>query len=288
LSDKKELWASLPKIKNSEIDVIGLTLYFDESFVKTNYYDGVKTFWDFYQHIFSKTDAFWQIKESKDLVNKPDDRVGYFFSIEGLHCLRSPEDFIEFYDLGVRSVGFTWSCGNDYAGGRDDKVDAGLTLAGLEVVKLMNEKKKIIIDIAHLGEKSARDIEKKWQGMMVTTHGNSRSVFDSSHNLTDDEVKIIVERGGVVSLFPLTEDAGEEGTFEELYRHLDYIASGWGIEHVAFSTDIYPLPEYPFINNAKDITIAKDWSEYLLSKMDHKTVEQVLWGNWVRVLKESL
>lgn len=281
-------WATLPKLKATGIDVIGLTLYFDESFVKTNFYDGVKDFYHFYQELLSAGDEMYQIKEAVDFTHKPKGDIGFFYSIEGFECLRTPEDFNEFYDLGVRSFGFTWSYENQYACGRHSKHDFGLTTQGRRVIDLMNTQAKLIVDIAHLSEKSVRDVEKKWPSMIVTTHGNARSIFDTTHNLSDDEISIIVERNGVVSLFPLSEDTGSKGTFDELYEHLDYIASKWGLEYVGFSSDIYPLPEYPFIHNAQDILVGKKWSDYLLTKMSRNEVEQVMWGNWARVLASAL
>jgi hypothetical protein len=49
-----EAWVTLPKIRQAEIEIIGLTLYFDSSFVESNYYDGVKSFYRFYQELFER------------------------------------------------------------------------------------------------------------------------------------------------------------------------------------------------------------------------------------------
>ncbi len=282
--EESDAWATLSKMKAAGIDVVGLTLYFDESFLDTSYYDGVKSFYDFYQRLFSSGNGLYSITSGREFREKPADLVGYFFSIEGFECFRSPADFEEFYDLGVRSFGFTWSHDNLYACGRHTKRDTGLTSDGYTVIERMRKREKLIVDIAHLSEKSIADLEKKWSGMIVTTHGNVRSIHESVHNLTDNEISIIVERDGVVSLFPLTEDTGPNNTLDDLYRHVDYIASKWGIKYVGYCSDIYPLDEYPFLQNAQDILINRDWYRYLLTRMKSSEVEQIMWGNWARIL----
>ena len=227
--ENSSAWVTLPKLKQCGVEVIGLTLYFDESFLKTNYHDGVKSFYEFYQQLLGNNDGLVPIKIAKDLTTKPADKIGYFYTIEGFECLREPNDFDEFYSLGVRSFGLTWSFDNSYACGRHTKNDRGLTKQGLEVIGKMKQKQKLIVDIAHLSEQSVKDLDKSWPGMMVTTHGNCRSIYKTKHNLADDEIQIIVDRGGVVSLFPLTEDTGPRASFDDLYKHLDYIAGKVGL-----------------------------------------------------------
>jgi membrane dipeptidase len=103
------------------------------------------------------------------LVAKPEGKLGYFYTIEGFECLRTPNDFDEFYDLGVRSFGFTWSFDNEYACGRHTKNDRGLTTKGLEVVEHMKAKEKLIVDIAHLSEQSVQDCCKSYDTFWTST-----------------------------------------------------------------------------------------------------------------------
>lgn len=281
-------WVTKKKIDQSNIGLMGMTLYFDESFLKTSYYDGVKSFYDFYQRLFAhQPEYFHQIQDTQSLTAWSQDTLGYFYSIEGFQCLRSAADFEEFFNLGVRSFGFTWSYENEYAHGRHSTQDDGITKRGLEVITLMNQK-KLIVDIAHLSEQSVRDLDTHYEGMIVSTHTNLRSVHESTHNVTDDEVQIIVDRGGVISLFPLSEDTGPKGTFDELYRHFDYLVSRWGIDYVGICSDIYPLPEYPFLHDYNDIIIMKKLQDYFRPKLSGEEFEKLFMGNWMRVLQNSL
>lgn len=281
-------WATLPKLKKAGVDFVWLSLYFDEGQKRTSFYDGVISYYKFYQEIINSGKGLKLIQTAEEFSNKTDSEIGFFYSVEGLECIRKPEDFLELYDLGVRSFGFSWDNGNEYCSGRHSKEDTGISKKGLELIKLMGEKEKLIIDIAHLSSLSIQELAENWDGMIVTTHSNSRKTWDHPHNLTDEEISLIVERGGVIGLFPFTEAVGPNNNFDDLYRHLEYIASKWGIDFVGFSSDIYPLPEYLFLNNAKDVMISKDWNDYLLEKMSRREVEKIMYKNWERVINLSL
>lgn len=286
-STSGEPWVTKKKIEDSDIGVMGMTLYFDESFLTTSYYDGVKSFYDFYQRLFAKQpEDFHPIFDRASLDSWSQESLGYFYSIEGFQCLRTPADFEDFFNLGVRSFGFTWSYENDYAHGRHSTQDSGMTKKGIEVIHMMNQK-KLIVDIAHLSEHSVKDLDRYFKGMIVSTHTNLRSVYDTTHNVSDDEVQIIVDRGGVVSLFPLVEDTGPEGTFDDLYRHFDYLVSRWGIDYVGICSDIYPLPEYPFLHHYNDIRIMRKLQDYFQPKLTEEEFEKLFIGNWMRVMQQS-
>lgn len=280
---------SLEKLFQAGIEIVGATLYVDECFTKsTSVYDGAMEYLSFYKRMMSQTDRLQLIRSSVDLVSKPPGTIGFIITLEGFECCRTRDDFDLFYDHGARIFGFTWNNDNQYACGRDTTNEQGMTAEGLSVIRMMNERKKLIVDIAHLSEQSVRDLDQNFNGMIVATHANSRSIFDSVRNLTDDEIQIVVDRGGVIGLFPLVEFTGPHGTFDDLYRHFEYIASKWGLEYVGFTSDLYPIPEIPFLHGYDDILIMKHLSDYLSKKLPQDEVEMVLHGNWFRVLEGSL
>jgi membrane dipeptidase len=279
---------TLPKITEAGISVLGFSLYCDKSSVKTSFYDGVKENYAFYEDLLSRTDRFRGARTAADLAD--DDKIKFLYAIEGFDCLRTPDDFSEFYEMGARCFGPAWNNNNAYASGRGGEKDYGLTEAGREVVKMMNGKKKLLADISHLSPRAVKDLDKTFDGLIVATHANAAAVFQSkeARNLLDDEISIIAERGGVVGLFPLAPFTGAKGTFDELLRHLDHIVGRWGMDHVAFASDIYPLPEYPFCHGHKDILIMKHLREFLLKHLTAAETKKVLYGNWSRVLGEAL
>jgi microsomal dipeptidase-like Zn-dependent dipeptidase len=282
----KDIPVTLSKLKKAGVQVLGTTLYFDEESLKNSYYEGVRGFYDWYKELFSMTDEMYEIERAAD-IDKNSDKIATLYTIEGVECFRMLDDFYEFYELGVRLFGLTWEERNDYACGRHTKDDTGLSAKGVELMRLMSQE-DLILDIAHLSENSVKGAAADFEGMIVTTHGNCRSVYETRHNITDYEIEIIVERGGVVSLFPLSEDTGHEGTFEEFFAHVEYIADRWGEDYVAFSSDIYPMEEYPFLGDCKDVLILNRIEEMLVDRVGAAMAEKLLYGNWMRVLGEAL
>lgn len=282
---------TLKKLQDAGISIIGPTLYFDKGFIASSFYDGVKEYFRFYSELFSRSNAFYSIKSSSDLMheNNGRGRIGFIYTIEGFDCLRTPDDVDEMYDLGVRCFGPTWNNDNLYASGRLSKNDAGITTQGNEVLRKLNNHKKAILDISHLSYNSIKDADKMFNGIIIATHSNAAGIYNwSRKNLSDDEIQIVVDRGGAVGLFPLVASIGGQGTFEDLYRHLDYIAGKWGINYVGFTSDIYPLPEYPFANGYKDVLIMKELQKFLLTKLSVPDVQRVMHDNWLRVLRQAL
>ena len=282
---------TLKKLQRAEISIIGPTLYFDKGLVSSSFYNGVKEYFNFYSELFSRSDAFYQIKSLSDL-NSNDERIGqigYLYTIEGFDCLRDLADIDEMYDLGVRCFGPTWNNDNLYASGRASQNDVGITALGKEAIRRLNDRKNLLLDISHLSRNSIIDANKMFNGMIIATHSNAAGVYNwSRQNLSDDEIQIVVDRGGVVGLFPFVASIGGKGTFDDLYRHLEYIAGKWGIGYVGFTSDIYPLPEYPFAHGYKDVLIMKELQRFLLTKLSVQDVQRVMYDNWLRVLRQVL
>lgn len=286
-SQRIDIPVTLPMLKNTETSIVGFTLFMDPNLVKTNMFDGVVKYYEFYKKLLSKTNELIQIKNKVDLENLSPDKIGFFYSIEGLECFRDENDFEFFYDIGVRSFGLTWEAENDFATGNGSNVDFGITSKGKELLKKMNNR-RLIVDTAHLSDNSFVDLDKGFDGIIVNTHANAKAIVDLPHNLSDDQIQIIVDHDGLVCLLPTKDEVGGNGTFDDWYKHLDYISSKWGVERVALCSDIFPLPEYPFVNNALNMTVIKDFQNYLLQKIDVETVQKISHDNFFNLLKRSL
>ncbi|PIZ45012.1 hypothetical protein CO180_00500 [candidate division WWE3 bacterium CG_4_9_14_3_um_filter_41_6] len=197
------------------------------------------------------------------------------------------DDFYHFYKLGVRSFGLSWEDKNEYVSGNSALSDEGVSAKGRDMLRIMGTK-KLMVDTAHLGDRSFRDLDRLFEGVIVNTHANVRTITDSKHNLTDDQIQIIVDHGGIVCVFPIKEDVGGNATFDDWYKHVDYIASKWGVEYVGLCSDIFPLPEYPFVNDAQNMTVLKDFQMYLLTRLDPILVQKISHDNFYNVLKRCV
>lgn len=124
------------------------------------------------------------------------------FAVEGGAVIEGDSDRV--YELkkdGVKFLTLTWNGENRIAGG--SKTDAGLTGFGKEVIEKLN-RAGIACDLSHLNDKSFYAVIERAEHPLAT-HSNCRAVCDVPRNLTDSQLKLIAERGGVIGIcfYPL-------------------------------------------------------------------------------------
>lgn len=166
------------------------------------------------------------------LSEKPQNLIP-IFSVEGGAVLENDADRL--YTLksdGIRFLTLTWNGENKIAGGADS--EKGLSLFGKEVIEKMN-KLKIGCDLSHLNEKSFYSAI-ELADFPLATHSNCRSVYNHKRNLTDEQLKLIAKKGGVIGLCFYPEFLGEN-VFEKLYLNILHLAE-LGLENnIAIGSD---------------------------------------------------
>ena len=201
----------------------------------------------FYQELEECPDVMQLCTRSSDIDHALDQgKVAVILGLEGgralegrpgqdsLSCLRT------FYRLGVRSIQLTGNGRNRLADGiAEEHTQGGLSRFGISVIKEMS-RLGMIIDLSHLSPAGVRDVLDLTQGPIVASHSNARSVCDHPRNLTDEIIKKIAERDGIVGLTlfsTLINKDKELATVEDLADHIDHIAELVGVEHVGLGPD---------------------------------------------------
>lgn len=163
--------------------------------------------------------------------------IGLMLSLEGVEPLGNRPELVEaFWALGVRMVGLTWNRRNAFADGLAEP--GGLTALGRELVDRLVDL-GAILDLAHASERTFADVvERSRDTPLVISHACCRAVHDTPRNASDDQLRAVAERGGVLGLMalPLVVDP-ERATIERLCDHLDHAVSVMGIEHVGLGGD---------------------------------------------------
>jgi membrane dipeptidase len=144
------------------------------------------------------------------------------------------------YRLGVRIIQLTYMERNLLGDGCLEPENRGLTAIGHEVVSEMN-RIGMLVDLSHVGYKTALDAIQHSSKPVVFSHSNPRSMGDSPRNIPDDLMKALAEKGGVMGITPYTPFArvkqGTLPTFDDYFAHVDYAVKLIGIDHVGFGTD---------------------------------------------------
>ena len=160
--------------------------------------------------------------------------------LEGRPMQDSLSSLRTFYRLGIRSVQLTGNGRNRLGDGvAEDQTGGGLSQFGTAVIKEMN-RLRMLIDISHLSTAGVSDVLALAEGPIVASHSNTRAVCDHPRNLTDEVIKKISERDGVVGLTLFSTLINKDkalATVEDLADHIDHIADLVGIEHVGLGPD---------------------------------------------------
>jgi membrane dipeptidase len=97
----------------------------------------------------------------------------------------------------------------------------------------------VVVDLAHASATTYRDVlERTGDAPVVVSHAACRAIYDHPRNLTDDALRALAERGGVlgVMLHPLAVDPSQP-TLDRVVDHIDHAVDVMGIEHVGFGSD---------------------------------------------------
>ena len=157
------------------------------------------------------------------------------------------ENVDEYYKKGVRMVALTWTHENSlgYPQSSDPVAHMkGLKPFGIDAIRRMNEL-GIAIDTSHLSEGGFWDVVKHTSKPFIASHSCARALCDVGRDLTDEQLKALGNKGGVVGvnylagfLHPVVDREKDDYTsVEEVVRHLRHMADVAGIESVAFGSD---------------------------------------------------
>ena len=119
-----------------------------------------------------------------------------------------PELLENLHQIGFRISSLGWNEKNPLTGSH--MTGGGLTDMGRAYVKEA-QRVGMRIDVSHISDEGFWDIMRITQAPILATHSSSRSVWNSSRNLTDDMFKAIMETGGVAGMNMYEGFIGEEG-----------------------------------------------------------------------------
>ncbi len=184
------------------------------------------------------------IRSAADLdalaAQTPDIRpFGVIIHCEGTRGIRDLDHLHQLHGQGLRSVGLTWNYRNAYAAGALEDPNAGLSAAGHALVRKL-EALHMVIDASHLNRQGFTDLMATAQGPVVVTHTACAALFPHPRCLTDDQIRAIAERDGVIGVFYANRflaPAGTPVTIDTVIDHYDHLVDVAGIAHVALGTD---------------------------------------------------
>lgn len=237
----------LPVFKEGRVDVVVSSIYIENKFLPEM---GLRKALDqisaLYSEIDESPDKIMLCRTYDDIITaKEKGMLGIMLSFEGVDPISNDLSLLRvFYELGVRMVGLVWSRRN-YAGDGShyyNKVEGtkgGLTEFGVKVIE-MAEDLGMLIDVSHLNDEGFWDVMKFAKKPVIASHSNCRAVTEAMRNLTDEQIKELASRGGVIGMnvcSAFVSDTNESATAERLADHVDHIVNLVGVSHVGFGFD---------------------------------------------------
>lgn len=143
------------------------------------------------------------IKTSADLENhlaiwKNDKRaIGFVLSLEGADSIVDICYLEKAYNRGLRAIGPAHYKEGRYANGTDSVGKMGTM--GLELLKEI-ERLKMILDVTHLCDDAFWQALDHYDGALWASHNNCRKFVNHNRQYSDEQIKAIIERKGVIGV----------------------------------------------------------------------------------------
>jgi membrane dipeptidase len=184
--------------------------------------------------------VFMQVRHGSDFaLAKATGRLGIIFSFEGVACLDGKVDNIDvFRGLGVRVMQLSYNPASPFAAGVLADPPTGLTPLGHQAVERMNAV-GVAIDLSHANPASTRDAIAASKLPVLITHAGCSAIHAHPRNKTDDLLRAVAAKGGVVGIYdlPYLAASPKQPTVEDYIAHVAHALSVCGEDHVGIGSD---------------------------------------------------
>lgn len=252
-------------------------------------------------------------------------KIAVLMGVEGGHMIDSNLDHLRhLHELGCRYMTLTHGVHLPWAGSSGDKPeeDPGLTDFGSEVVAEMN-RLGMMVDVSHISDKTFAGVMDAAKTPMIASHSSCRALSDHPRNLTDEMIRAIAGRGGVVHINfynafldpeyrsrsaafedPSERDENETAEarwarrmrkletvgrtpFSVLLDHFEHAAKIGGVDHVGLGSDFDGVTE-ELPADMEDISKFPNLIPGLRERgFADDAISKILGGNTLRVMREA-
>ena len=259
---------------------------------------------------FDESPSIARITKFEDIEKtKKDGKIGLILGMEGAEPLGNDINLLSvFYTLGLRLLTLTHELRNYVGDGahflpQKEGNIGGITDFGVKVIEKCNNL-GVVIDVSHLNDPGFWDVIKFSKAPIVASHSNCRALTNHPRNLTDDQIKAIVDKDGVIGMNCYSVFVDDENIDLEHYlNHVDHIVELGGIRNVGLGFDFTDYAFKYYMYTAEDVQeqlpndaalkgLAGDEevpnvTEGLMKRgYSDEEIELILGKNFLRVFKE--
>ncbi len=308
--------SDLDMVRDSGLDVVKWSI----GGINADFAETVKDIAYVQQMIEVHPAYFTQVRILADMYRaKHERKMGIIFSFESVDMLESKVERIElFRNLGVRVMQLSYNGKSPFGAGVMEPDGGGLTALGHEAVKTMNTR-GVAIDVSHANPQTTSDAMAASCRPVIMSHAGCAAVHRHPRNKTDDQLRALADKGGVIGIYdlPYLAASPKQPAIADYMAHMEHALKMAGEDHVGIGSDV---PIKPFDISQKGMAEFNKWEQerqksglaapeedrpvYVLGLnvprkieiiADHllkrgysaHAVEKVIGGNFVRVLKEA-
>jgi membrane dipeptidase len=229
--------ADLDLVRGSGIDVIKMTL----GGINSDFAHTVASIAEVQQLIEVHPDYFTQVRIAADLARAQRERkLGIILSFESAEMLGGQLSSLEvFRDLGVRVMQLSYNRTSPFAAGVMEPNAGGLTALGREAVREMN-RLGIAVDLSHANPSTTADVLALSSVPPVMTHAGCAAVHAHPRNKTDEQLRGLAAKGGVVGIYdlPYLSASPHQPTVDDCLAHVQHALGVAGEDHVGIGSDV--------------------------------------------------
>ncbi len=296
----------LERLKNGGITAVNATIAAWHTLPET-----ISLIADYHYLLDQHADLIMPVHRVEDIQTaKKTQRVGFIFGFQDTSPIQDNERLLTIYHaLGVRIIQLTYNLQNLVGGGCMLPEDKGLTAFGLKVIAEMN-RLGILIDLSHCGPRTSLEAIEVSQEPVAFTHANPVALADHPRNKTDETLKALAAKGGVVgaATLPAMLTGQKHATLDDYLAAIDYLINLLGIDHVGLGPDFMEdMPEEILASALKGLSTSEK-EKYFSTKViqgfesisecprvtrglldrgySMGQVEKIMGGNWLRLYEE--
>ena len=281
----------IPRMKEGGVDVQFFAIFIEDIYKPERSLKRTLKLIDcFYKEIEKNQDDISLVTNYNQIeeVNRAG-KIAAILSIEGGEALEGDLGALRvLYKLGVRLLTLTWNQRNQIADGIwESRTGSGLTEFGIKVIDEMNDL-GMLIDVSHLLETGFWDVVKRSKTPIVASHSNCYALCPHLRNLKDEQIKALVDKGGVIGITFVPDFLTQEKRktiVKDVVTHIDYLVEKAGIDCVGLGSDFDGTDDLPLGLEGVD-KIPNITKELLDRGYKEREIEKILGGNFLRVFKE--
>lgn len=262
---------------------------------------------DLFYRLLGGHPELMQVKSPADIARlaREPGRIGAMLTVEeGGVCKDSIGVLRDLYRLGVRMMTLTWNYPNGLAqpnvmpGYHEDtwprpaNTTGGVTETGLAFLAEM-ERLRMLVDVSHLSDAGFWDVVRHTRRPFVASHSNARALCPHVRNLTDDMLRAMAERGGLVGLNycgaflnPTADRRHTPSRVADMVRHVQHMIQVGGEDLVALGSD------FDGIGGELELSGADQMPRLAQALLDaglhERMVEKIFWRNALEFYSNNL